>query len=204
MPPRAMFWIIVLSIPIMLITCLVFIVQRAGDAFNDWRLPELQNGTYVLPEYPPDPYLRADGKAVDLFMITFTDIAVTDDAVKINAVATNITTATQEMNCRRYDGVEQWTLPSVLFSSGSERAVYGASWCDRSEIKVEVKRRGKVKVYAEFYRDKRFTREFVMRWGECLAQKNYRCTHFTTEHTTQGAERSRLGDNITTDHPCQR
>ncbi|WP_436535795.1 hypothetical protein [Actinoplanes sp. HUAS TT8] len=176
------FWIFLISIPIMLISCLTFLGQKVTDSYNNWRLPELQNGTYVLPEYPADPYI-VNGNAVDRFMITFTDVVVTDDAVRINAVATNITVGAQTLNCLRYDGVRQWTLPSVLFSSGNDRDRYGPSWCEGADKKVTVKRHGKAKVYAEFDRDKRFTEKFVMRWGECLAQKKDRCSRFTTEHT---------------------
>jgi hypothetical protein len=181
-----MFWICVLSVPIMLISCLVFLWERVGDAVNNSRLPDLHNGSYALPDYPPDPYIRADGMAVDLFMITFTDVVVTDSAVQVKAVATNITTKKQTLDCRT-DGnnaVNQWSLPTVVFSSGNDRVVGGSAWCEDSEGDITVKRHGRAGVVAAFDRDKRFTEEFVLRWGECLGtDREYACNRYTTEHT---------------------
>ncbi|WP_305787831.1 hypothetical protein [Symbioplanes lichenis] len=179
----------------MLISCLVFLWQKAEDAINNSRLPELRNGSYTLAGYPPDPYIRADGMAVDMFMITFTRVVVSDDAVRIDAVATNITTKKQELDCS--DGgnnaINQWSLPTVLFSSGRDRVAGGSARCEKSDDSIMVKRHGSTRVVAEFNRDKRFTEDFVVRWGVCLGtDREYACNRYTTEHAVDlaSAEKS--------------
>jgi hypothetical protein len=167
---RAKFWLFLLSIPIMLVTCGNFLVDQIGDAIKTSRLPDVENGTYSLPAYPHDP----DDAAIDPFLITFTEVVVTDDKVQFKAVAKNITKKKQQLDCTDNDDnvMRQWVRPTVKFRVGNNLPVLGSSWCEdakHANSTITVDRRGSAKVVAEFDREKRFTTVFVIRWGGCVS-----------------------------------
>lgn len=193
-----MVWVMAIGIPIMLLVCLGWGVRyfwnKVSDEINERRLSTLQNGSYVLGEYPPDPYVRPDNTFVDPFMITFTGVEVADEGVRIFAVARNITGRTQRLDCTRdsMDVASQWNRPSVVFSSGSERVAGGYSWCAGEEVKVPIQRGGTLDVVAAFVRDKRFTEDFVVRWGVCVEwDRDDMCVRYTTQHEVDLATATR-------------